>query len=125
MSEPFDIVFLVVDDEESIRQLCITVAQGLGFTCLQAANGEEALALLEERPAHIILTDLVMPRMSGLEFLEQVRKLLPRAEIAVMTGHGSVETAVQAMKLGAYDYISKPFRKQQLCSVLSRFTPAK
>ena len=109
MSEPFDICFLVVDDEESIRQLCVTVAKGLGFTCIEAANGEEALALLEERPAHIILTDLVMPRMSGLEFLDQVRKMLPRAEIAVMTGHGSVETAVQAMKLGAYDYISKPF----------------
>jgi len=109
VTEPFEICFLVVDDEESIRRLCMTVAQGLGFTCAEAGTGEEALALLEERPAHIILTDLVMPRMSGLEFLEQVRRLLPRAEIAVMTGHGSVETAVQAMKLGAYDYISKPF----------------
>ena len=57
----------------------------------------------------MILTDMVMPHMSGLEFLEKVKKLLPRAEVAVMTGHGSVETAVQAMKLGAYDYISKPF----------------
>src|SRR6185436_390251 len=60
-------------------------------------------------PAHIILTDLVMPRMSGLEFLGRVRNFLPRVEVAVMTGHGSVETAVQAMKLGAYDYITKPF----------------
>jgi len=57
----------------------------------------------------VILTDLVMPNMSGLEFLEKVKKMLPRTEVAVMTGHGSVETAVQAMKLGAYDYISKPF----------------
>lgn len=109
MTEQFGIFFLVVDDEESIRRLCMTVAQGLGFTCMEAGTGEEALARLEEQPAHIILTDLVMPRMSGLEFLERVRKVLPRAEIAVMTGHGSVETAVQAMKLGAYDYIAKPF----------------
>ena len=109
MNEPFGIRFLVVDDEESIRRLCMTVAQGLGFTCMEAANGEAALALLEEQPAHIVLTDLVMPQMSGLEFLEKIRKILPRAEVAVMTGHGSVETAVQAMKLGAYDYISKPF----------------
>jgi two-component system, NtrC family, response regulator AtoC len=101
--------FLVVDDEESIRRLCVTVADGLGFTCMEAANGEAALSLLEEQPAHIILTDLVMPQMSGIEFLDRVRKLLPRAEVAVMTGHGSVETAVQAMKLGAYDYIAKPF----------------
>ena len=109
MTEPFDIRFLVVDDEESIRRLCMTVAQGLSFTCMEAGNGEAALSLLEEQPAHIILTDLVMPQMSGLEFLEKVRRMLPRSEVAVMTGHGSVETAVQAMKLGAYDYISKPF----------------
>src|SRR5690348_17664285 len=87
----------------------MTVAQGLGFACMEAGNGEDALGLLEEQPAHIILTDLVMPRMSGLEFLERVRTMLPRAEIAVMTGHGSVETAVQAMKLGAYDYITKTY----------------
>src|SRR6266568_5677065 len=109
MKPHLEIRFLVVDDEESIRRLCMTVAQGLGFICMEASTGEAALALLEEQPAHIILTDLVMPRMSGLEFLEKVRRILPRVEIAVMTGHGSVETAVQAMKLGAYDYISKPF----------------
>src|SRR3989454_3165788 len=109
VTESFDIRFLVVDDEESIRRLCMTVAQGLGFTYMEAGTGEDALALLEEQPAHIILTDLVMPRMSGLEFLERVRQILPRTEVAVMTGHGSIETAVQAMKLGAYDYITKPF----------------
>lgn len=109
MTERFDIRFLVVDDEESIRRLCMTVAEGLGFICMEAGTGEAALEVLENEPAHIILTDLIMPRMSGLEFLEKVRKILPRAEVAVMTGHGSVETAVQAMKLGAYDYISKPF----------------
>src|SRR5713226_3381017 len=87
----------------------MTVAEAMGFTCTEAATGEAALALLEEQPAHIILTDLVMPQMSGLEFLEHVKKKLPRCEVAVMTGHGSVETAVQAMKLGAYDYIAKPF----------------
>jgi len=109
VTDRFDIRFLVVDDEESIRRLCMTVAEGLGFVCMEAATGEAALELLEEQPAHIILTDLVMPRMTGLEFLEKARKILPRVEVAVMTGHGSVETAVQAMKLGAYDYISKPF----------------
>ena len=109
MSQDFRIRLLVVDDEESIRKLCMTVGEGLGFACLEAESGDAALALLEEQPAHIVLTDLVMPNMSGLEFLEKVKKLLPQCEIAVMTGHSSVETAVQAMKLGAYDYISKPF----------------
>jgi two-component system, NtrC family, response regulator AtoC len=100
---------LIVDDEQSIRKLCVTVGEALGFVCLEAESGDSALALLEEQPAHMILTDLVMPHMSGLEFLEKVKKLLPRTEVALMTGHGSIETAVQAMKLGAYDYITKPF----------------
>jgi two-component system response regulator AtoC len=109
VTEDLRIRLLVVDDEQSIRRLCMTVGEALGFVCMEAESGEAALALLEEQPAHVILTDMVMPSMSGLEFLEKVKKLLPRTEVAVMTGHGSVETAVQAMKLGAYDYISKPF----------------
>jgi two-component system, NtrC family, response regulator AtoC len=109
VSEDLRIRLLIVDDEQSIRRLCVTVGEALGFVCLEAASGETAIALLEEQPAHMILTDMVMPQMSGLEFLERVKKMLPRTEVAVMTGHGSVETAVQAMKLGAYDYIAKPF----------------
>jgi len=109
VSEDLRIRLLIVDDEQSIRRLCVTVGEALGFVCLEAASGETAIALLEEQPAHMILTDMVMPNMSGLEFLEKVKKMLPRSEVAVMTGHGSVETAVQAMKLGAYDYIAKPF----------------
>ncbi len=109
MTDDLRIRLLIVDDEQSIRRLCVTVGEALGFVCLEAASGETALALLEEQPAHMVLTDMVMPHMSGLEFLEKVKKMLPRTEVAVMTGHGSVETAVQAMKLGAYDYIAKPF----------------
>jgi two-component system response regulator AtoC len=109
VTDDLRIRLLIVDDEQSIRRLCVTVGEALGFVCLEAASGESALAVLEEQPAHMVLTDMVMPQMSGLEFLEKVKKMLPRTEVAVMTGHGSVETAVQAMKLGAYDYISKPF----------------
>ncbi|MGB9204526.1 MAG: sigma-54 dependent transcriptional regulator [Terriglobales bacterium] len=105
----FRIRLLIVDDEQTIRRLCMTVGESLGFFCLEAESGDAALALLEEQPVHMVLTDMVMPRMSGLEFLEQVKRDFPAIEVAVMTGHGSVETAVQAMKLGAYDYIAKPF----------------
>ncbi len=107
--EELRIRLLVVDDEQSIRKLCITVGEALGFICLEADSGNSALALLEEQPVHMILSDMVMPHMSGLEFLEKVKKLLPRTEVALMTGHGSIETAVQSMRLGAYDYITKPF----------------
>jgi two-component system, NtrC family, response regulator AtoC len=108
-TQDFRIRLLIVDDEQTIRRLCITVGESLGFICLEAESGDAALTLLEEQPVHMVLTDMVMPRMSGIEFLEQVKRAHPRIEVAVMTGHGSVETAVQAMKLGAYDYISKPF----------------
>ena len=107
--EDLRIRLLIVDDEQSIRKLCSTVGEALGFVCLEAESGESALALLEEQSVHMVLSDMVMPHMSGLEFLEKVKKLLPRTEVALMTGHGSIETAVQAMKLGAYDYITKPF----------------
>jgi DNA-binding NtrC family response regulator len=107
--EDLRVRLLIVDDEQTIRKLCITVGEALGFICLEAESGETALALLEEQPVHMILSDMVMPHMSGLEFLEKVKKLLPRTEVALMTGHGSIETAVQAMRLGAYDYITKPF----------------
>ena len=109
MTEDFRIRLLIVDDEPTIRRLCSTVGESLGFSCLEAESGDAALALLDEGPIHMVLTDMVMPHMSGMEFLEQVKRAHPRVEIAVMTGHGSVETAVLAMKLGAYDYIAKPF----------------
>src|ERR1017187_8776493 len=82
---------LIVDDEQTIRRLCITVGQSPGFSCLEAESGDAALALLEEHPVHMVLTDMVMPRMTGLEFLEQAKRAHPRIEVAVMTGHGSVE----------------------------------
>jgi two-component system, NtrC family, response regulator AtoC len=120
VSDDLRIRLLIVDDEQSIRRLCIAIGEALGFICMEAESGESALALLEDQPAHIILTDMVMPNMSGLEFLERVKQLLPRTEVAVMTGHGSVETAVQAMKLGAYDYITKPFRLEEMKLILQR-----
>jgi len=107
--EDLRVRLLIVDDEQSIRKLCMTVGEALGFACMEANSGEAALALLEEQPAQMVLCDMVMPNMSGLEFLEKVKRMFPRTEVALMTGHGSVETAVQAMKLGAYDYITKPF----------------
>ena len=92
MSEDLRMRLLIVDDEQSIRRLCMTVGESMGFACSEAESGEAAMALLEDQPVHMVLTDLVMPSMSGLEFLEKVKKVLPRSEVAVMTGHGSVET---------------------------------
>src|SRR5207248_1585466 len=111
---------MIVDDQESIRKLCITVGGSLGLNCTQAESAEVALARLEAEAPEMILADLMMPNMSGLDFLTEVKRMLPHAEIAIMTGHGSIETAVQAMKLGAYDYITKPFRIEELKLLLQR-----
>ena len=120
MSEQLKLRFLIVDDHQSIRKLCMTVGASLGFECREAESAEAALALLETETPDIVLADLMMPNMTGLEFLPRVKEILPRAEIAIMTGHGSIETAVQAMKLGAYDYITKPFRIEELKLLLQR-----
>ncbi len=109
MTQDSRIRLLIVDDEQTIRRLCMTVGESLGLVCLEAESGEAALAMLDEQLVHMVLTDMVMPGISGLEFLGHVKRSHPRVEVAMMTGHGSVETAVQAMKLGAYDYIGKPF----------------
>ncbi|HYE24995.1 MAG TPA: sigma-54 dependent transcriptional regulator [Clostridia bacterium] len=112
--------FLIVDDQQSIRKLCVTIGASLGFLCEEAESAESALAYIEANSPDIILVDLRMAEMSGLEFLARVKNMLPRTEVALMTGYGSIESAVQAMKLGAYDYITKPFRVEELKLTLQR-----
>ncbi|MGE5111571.1 MAG: sigma-54-dependent transcriptional regulator [Acidobacteriaceae bacterium] len=120
MTEDFRVHFLIVDDQQSIRKLCVTIGASLGFSCEEAESAEAALQLLETSAPDIILVDLRMAEMTGLEFLAAVKKMLPRTEVAIMTGYGSIESAVQAMKLGAYDYITKPFRVEELKLTLQR-----
>ena len=120
MSDDLKIRLLIVDDEQSIRRLCMTIGHALGFTCSEAESAEAALANLDTETPDLILTDLKLPNLSGVELLRQARAILPRTEVAIMTGHGSVESAVDAMKLGAYDYIEKPFRVEELRLLLQR-----
>jgi len=112
--------FLIVDDEQSIRRLCMTVGQGLNFICTEAETAEAALALIETAPPDIVVTDLRLPTLSGADLLRKAKELLPRTEVAIMTGHGSIESAVDAMRQGAYDYIEKPFRVERLRQLLQR-----
>jgi DNA-binding NtrC family response regulator len=120
MSDDLKIKLLVVDDEQSIRRLCMTIGSSLGFSCNEAESAETAATRLETDPPDLVLTDLKLPNQSGVELLKQIRGVLPRAEVAIMTGHGSIESAVDAMKLGAYDYIEKPFRVEKLRLLLQR-----
>ncbi len=120
MSDELKLRFLIVDDEQSIRRLCMTVGQGLGYICAEAETAESALEALEMSPPDLIVTDLKLPSLSGTDLLRKTKELLPRTEIAIMTGHGSIETAVEAMRQGAYDYIEKPFRVERLRQLLQR-----
>ncbi|HYL45682.1 MAG TPA: sigma-54 dependent transcriptional regulator [Candidatus Limnocylindrales bacterium] len=112
--------FLIVDDEQSIRRLCMTVGQGLGYVCVEAETAEAALQLLEAAPPDLVVTDLKLPSLSGVDLLRKIKEQLAGAEVAIMTGHGSIESAVEAMRQGAYDYIEKPFRVEILRQLLQR-----
>jgi two-component system, NtrC family, response regulator AtoC len=112
--------FLIVDDEQSIRRLCMTVGQGLGFVCAEADTAEAALESAETAPPDLVVTDLKLPNLSGVDLLRKIKESLPRTEVAIMTGHGSIESAVEAMRQGAYDYIEKPFRVERLRQILQR-----
>ena len=120
MTDDFHVDCLVVDDQQSIRKLCSTIGKSLGFSCSEAESAEAALSMLDSVSPNIILVDLRMAQMSGLEFLAEVKKRSPHTEVAIMTGFGSIESAVQAMKLGAYDYVTKPFRVDEMKLVLQR-----
>src|SRR5260370_28225022 len=120
MSDAIQTRLLVVDDEQSIRCLCMTIGNALGYVCGEAESAEAALARLDSDTPDLLLTDLKLPNMSGVELLKQTKLLLPHTEVAIMTGHGSIESAVDAMKLGAYDYIEKPFRVEKMRLLLQR-----
>jgi len=111
---------LIVDDEQSIRRLCMTVGQGLNFVSSEAETAEAALESIESTAPDIVVTDLKLPGLSGTDLLRKVKEQLPRTEVAIMTGHGSIESAVEAMRQGAYDYIEKPFRVEKLRQLLQR-----
>jgi DNA-binding response OmpR family regulator len=111
---------LIVDDEKNIR---LTLSQSLETLEVEtdtAINGEEALAKLKEKNFDLILLDLKMPGMDGMEVLRQVRQIRPDIRIIIITAHGTIESAVEAMKLGAVDFLQKPFAPNEIRELVSR-----
>jgi DNA-binding NtrC family response regulator len=111
---------LIVDDEANARTALAELLRDEGYAVDTAADGFKALPKLEELPPDIVLTDLKMPGLSGLELMGKVRERVPEAVVIVMTAFGGVDTAVQAMKLGAADYLTKPVNLEELGLVLKR-----
>ena len=111
---------LVVDDERAIREACREVAQSLGFNTSVAESAEHAFRVLEAQGVDVILLDLKLPGTGGLEALRQFKARRPDAVVIVVTGYATVQSAVQAMKNGAYDYVTKPFSMDELKLLLER-----
>ena len=111
---------LIVDDEKNIR---LTLSQALETLDAQidvAANGEEALTKLKEKEFGLILLDIRMPGMDGMEVLRRVREIRPDIRVIIITAYGTVESAVEAMKLGAVDFLQKPFDPEEIRELVSR-----
>ncbi len=114
------VCILVVDDERIIRDGCVKILTKEGYEVSTAASGEEGLNLLKERAFDLILLDLKMPGTSGMDVLQRVQEDHPGFLVVVITGYATVESAVEAMKAGAYDFVPKPFTPDQLRIVVHR-----
>ncbi len=114
------ITILVVDDDDSLRRITQMQLQEAGYSATTAANGDEALRSIEEHTPALVITDLKMPGISGLDLLKKVREQYPQTAVVMVTAFGTVQTAVAAMKAGAYDYITKPIDYEELMMVVSR-----
>jgi two-component system response regulator HydG len=110
---------LVVDDDRAILTLIGTIALAEGFDVATTVSGEDAMKQLRERPSDLVLVDLRMPGITGLDVLKAIREASPRVKVVLMTGYGTIDAAVEAVKLGALDFLTKPFDLPRLRQLLS------
>ncbi|MFZ0086859.1 MAG: sigma-54 dependent transcriptional regulator [Candidatus Acidiferrales bacterium] len=119
-TRPISATVLIVDDEDSTRNLCNDVVSESGMRTRMASTTEQALEILEQMPVDILITDLRVPQIGGLELLKRVRESYPQTAVLVLTQYGTIESAVEATRLGAADYITKPFHIPELRGKLDR-----
>lgn len=111
---------LVVDDEEEVRETLHNVLKSLDYVPHTAAGGVEALEILKTNSIDVVLSDLYMPEMDGIELLKKVRALDTKVVFLMITAHPTIETAVEAIKKGAYDYLTKPFHIEEVRLKINR-----
>lgn len=114
----FDI--LAIEDDRRMRELLMEILSRNGCSVSPAKNGEERLDFLERRNFDLVITDLKMPDIDGITILSRAREINPESLVIVITAYGTVESAIEAMKLGAYDYIQKPFEPEELMLVIKK-----
>ncbi len=113
-------VVLVVEDDPTVGESIRLLLKKRGYSILLASNGKEALSLFRQEAVDLVITDLIMPKMDGIELLEEVKHLRPETEVIVISAQGTIEKAVQAMKLGAFDFIEKPINPRVISLVVER-----
>ena len=111
---------LIIDDEEIVRTSCQRILEPEGYSVKTADQGSNGLAVLESHPIDLVLTDLMMPDIDGIEVLRSIKEKWPETEVIIMTGYGTVKTAVRAMKIGVFDYLEKPFTPADLLSLTGK-----
>ena len=111
---------LIIDDEEIVRTSCHRILDAEGYTAITASDAGAGLALLNSGTFDLVITDLLMPDMDGIEVLGKIKEMWPDTEVIIMTGYGTVKTAVRAMKIGVFDYIEKPFTPEDLLSLVAK-----
>lgn len=111
---------LIVDDEQGIRDLLISEFSKLGYEVFSAINGEEAVSKLQAEKVDVVITDMKMPKVDGLELLKFIKEKTPETEVIIITGYATVENALDAMRSGAYDFIQKPFNIDELAALVEK-----
>src|SRR3954447_1982079 len=111
---------LIVEDEANLRLVIQKELQRLGYRVQVATDGEAALRKLEESNVDVVLSDINMPRMDGMELLRRIHERPNPPEVIMLTGHATIETAIEAMKLGAYHYLTKPYRITELDALVKQ-----
>ena len=114
------VTVLIVDDEDATRNLCRDVVADSGLRTRTASTTEQALEILEECPIDVVITDLRVPQLGGLELLKRIREAHPQTAVMVLTQYGTIESAVEATRMGAADYVTKPFHIPELRGKLDR-----
>src|SRR5438093_13154754 len=116
-----EIPTVVVDDEPAIRELLECQLTDMGCRVVTAPDGRAALDRFRDGPIDLVFTDIRMPRMSGIQLLEQVRSISPETSVVVLSGFATIQDTVEALRLGALDFIHKPFQRAELLRTLDRF----
>ena len=105
---------LVIDDEKSLREFLTIMLENEGYEVVSADSGQKAVALIEENVFDLVITDIKRRPSNGIDVLKAVKQVSPQIPVVMMTAYASAETAVEAVKIGAYDYISRPFKVDDL-----------